>query len=404
MPALSDYVTGTITLTNGSDAFTGTATGWLLAGFKEGDTILDVAGASGRVGVIASITSNTAGTLSKAWEGPTLTNVAYRMRYQPDGARVSAQARNLVELLGNGNLQAEAQIDGTGGNWLSYFTGAGTKARTALTAKARAFLGRSDASGMQDELGISTFIKTLLDDADQATARTTLGSQEALGFTPANKAGDHFNGNVGFGVAPVANKGALQVQGGTAAAPASSGTTDAAMAASIRSGNAELDVGARSDGTIWAQPRAATSFASNFNLELNPNGGQVLVPRKLAFAAYSTGAVPQGAYLSNLTARHNVGAALNLTSGFFTAPVAGLYRFDAWVINQGAGGSIRLVLAKNAAILPIAAFTTAANQTVTLSTDILLAANDYVGAFVPLGAGLTDASNGYNSFSGHLVG
>lgn len=141
MAVLSDYVSGTISLTNGSVDFTGSGTAWLLAGFKEGDTIFDIAGATQFMGVIASISANGAGKLTRPWEGPTLVNVPYRMRYQSDGSRASAQARSLVELLGNGNLQAEALIDGTGGNWLSYFTGAGTKARTAFGSAARSLLG-----------------------------------------------------------------------------------------------------------------------------------------------------------------------------------------------------------------------------------------------------------------------
>lgn len=121
MAALSDYVTGTISLTNGQAAFTGTSTGWLLAGFKEGDTIIDITGATEFMGVVATIDANGAGTLTKAWEGPTLVDVGYRMRYQPDGARVSAQARNLIELLGSGaffqydasgTLAERAQYDG----------------------------------------------------------------------------------------------------------------------------------------------------------------------------------------------------------------------------------------------------------------------------------------------------
>jgi hypothetical protein len=139
MPALSDYTAGLITLTNGSAAFTGAGAGWQLAGFKEGDTILDIAGASGRVGVISSITSNTAGTLTKPWEGPTLAGVAYRMRYQPDGARVSAQARNLVETLGNGNLQAEAELP-SAADKISYYTGAGQKALAEFPPSARELL------------------------------------------------------------------------------------------------------------------------------------------------------------------------------------------------------------------------------------------------------------------------
>jgi len=113
MPALSDYVAGTITLTNGSTDFTGTGTGWLAADFREGDTIFQVAGQTQWDAVIASITSNTAGTLALPWGGANGT-YAYRMRYMADGARVTAQARNLIELLGNGNALAFAGLTGPG--------------------------------------------------------------------------------------------------------------------------------------------------------------------------------------------------------------------------------------------------------------------------------------------------
>ncbi|WP_417585152.1 hypothetical protein [Pelagibacterium sp.] len=124
MAAKSDYISGTISLTNGETVFTGTGTGWALADFREGDTIIDITGATEFMGVIATIDANGAGTLTKAWEGPTLVDVAYRMRYQPDGSRVSAQARNLIELLGNGNLQAVAGLEGSA-NQVLMFTGPG---------------------------------------------------------------------------------------------------------------------------------------------------------------------------------------------------------------------------------------------------------------------------------------
>lgn len=120
----ADYVTGTLSVTNGSTSFTGTGTGWALAGFREGDTIIDITGATEYMGVIATIDENGAGTLTKAWEGPTLTDVAYRMRYQPDGSRVAAQARQLIELLGNGNLQAVSGLEGSA-NQVLMFTGPG---------------------------------------------------------------------------------------------------------------------------------------------------------------------------------------------------------------------------------------------------------------------------------------
>lgn len=112
----ADYVSGTITLTAGSTAFTGTGTGWLAADFREGDIILDVLGGDNRVAVVAAVTGNGAGTLTKPWEGPTLANVAYRLRYQWDSGRVSAQTRSLIEQLGNGNLQSLAAVTGAAGN------------------------------------------------------------------------------------------------------------------------------------------------------------------------------------------------------------------------------------------------------------------------------------------------
>jgi hypothetical protein len=174
MAALSDYVTGTISLTNGSVNFTGVSTGWLLAGFREGDTIIDVTGATEFMGVVATISANGAGTLTKPWEGPDLVNVAYRMRYQADGARVSAQARNLIELIGNGNLEAFAGLT-LAANKLPYGTGAGTLGLADLTAFARTLLDDASASAFLTTLGFSTFFKTLIDDADAATVYATLG-------------------------------------------------------------------------------------------------------------------------------------------------------------------------------------------------------------------------------------
>jgi len=110
----SDYISGTITLENGSANFTGTGTGWLAADFREGDVILDIVGGGNRIAVIQEITGNGAGELTELWEGPDLTAVAYRMRYQWDSSRVSAQSRAAIEMLGNGNLQSFAAVTGPG--------------------------------------------------------------------------------------------------------------------------------------------------------------------------------------------------------------------------------------------------------------------------------------------------
>lgn len=110
----SDYITGTITLTNGSAAFTGTGTGWLAMMFRQGDMILDLPDAPEYIAIIDEVTTNTAGTLTRPWLGPTLTG-AYRMRYQWDAGRVTAMSAFLREELGNGNLQAFAALVGSAG-------------------------------------------------------------------------------------------------------------------------------------------------------------------------------------------------------------------------------------------------------------------------------------------------
>lgn len=110
----SDYITGTITLTNGSADFTGTGTGWLAMMFRQGDMILDLPDAPEYIAIIDEVTTNTAGTLTRPWLGPTLTG-AYRMRYQWDAGRVTAMSAFLREELGNGNLQAFAALVGSAG-------------------------------------------------------------------------------------------------------------------------------------------------------------------------------------------------------------------------------------------------------------------------------------------------
>ncbi len=173
MAVLSDYTSGTITVTQNSVNFTGTNTLWRTAQFREGDTVQ----LKGYTAIIAAasaadprIASNTAGTFTEPWPGPSGT-FAYRMRFMPDGARVTAQTTTLIELLGNGNLQALAGLAGAT-KTLPYFTGAGSMDAVAGAANTMPYF--TGVNGMA-RTPLTPLARSLLDDTTGAEMWTTLG-------------------------------------------------------------------------------------------------------------------------------------------------------------------------------------------------------------------------------------
>lgn len=62
---------------------------------------------------------------------------------------------------------------------VAYYTGASAASLTPLTAAGRAILDDATAGDQLTTLGVSTFVKTILDDADAAAVRATIGAAPA---------------------------------------------------------------------------------------------------------------------------------------------------------------------------------------------------------------------------------
>jgi hypothetical protein len=117
LPFLSDYSTGTITLTEGSDAFTGAGVDWALAGLKPGDTVFVPGFPAIPIDTIAS----SAGTLKWDWPHATQAGVPYYIfrtsleRFT--GLYQAEQQRDLNARIGNAivyRVTGEAPDNGIG--------------------------------------------------------------------------------------------------------------------------------------------------------------------------------------------------------------------------------------------------------------------------------------------------
>lgn len=127
MALLADYTAGTVT--SSGTTITGSGTGWLAANFQEGDIFI----AQGYWAIVSQVVTNSQIILVD-WAGPALTGSVYRLRYMSDGSRASAQARQLIDLLGgSGNIEALSGLTGLP-NMVPVFTGPGTMELRSYTA------------------------------------------------------------------------------------------------------------------------------------------------------------------------------------------------------------------------------------------------------------------------------
>lgn len=98
MSTPSIYSDGTITVENGSTAFSGTGTAWSTQ-LKRGTQIV----VAGVVAVVAAITSDSAGTFAAPWPGDSAEDAGYVAETWNDGADIADSIRQLMErLIGKG--------------------------------------------------------------------------------------------------------------------------------------------------------------------------------------------------------------------------------------------------------------------------------------------------------------
>lgn len=185
MALLSDYTAGTVS--SSGLVITGTGTAWQTAQFREGDEFI----AGGWRMLVQSVDSETQLTLraNSGVQGAALSGAPYRLRYMSDGSRASAQARQLIDLLGgSGNLEALAGLVGESGK-VPVFTGAGTMDLTepgtpdpngnlealAGLVSAPDVLAYFTGAGTAALTDLTPFARTLLDDADGPAMYATLG-------------------------------------------------------------------------------------------------------------------------------------------------------------------------------------------------------------------------------------
>ncbi len=86
-------------------------------------------------------------------------------------------------------------------------------------------------------------------------------------------------GGVGVGIQPTNSRGALQVayHGAAGGQPTHTGSMDANQFCTLGNQNVALRMGDYLNGDIWLQPSLINDYATDHNLVLNPNNGNVVI-------------------------------------------------------------------------------------------------------------------------------
>lgn len=143
----TSYVTGTVSVTAGSDMVTGTGTGWLSANVAPGFFGLD--SADGNPVPVAEIISDTSLRLFTPWRGATAAGQAYWLSYDTrDGQQTVNNAQRLAEYIARLNnvfFSAIGSLTPIANSFLT-FDALGAAVLSPLTTAGRALLGVTGAA------------------------------------------------------------------------------------------------------------------------------------------------------------------------------------------------------------------------------------------------------------------
>lgn len=291
---------------------------------------------------------------------------------------------------------------------------------TAATQNTGVFLQTANnlsdvtASTARSNLGIGN-----VENKSSATIRGEITSGNvtgALGYTPVNKAGDSHSGVHRFNSYFAVGKGGSNNDQITwNAIPDNSGNYTPHWAGSGDAGGVILGLPYGGGGGLELRilrhgtdgsAKLASAYPVRWAVD---DSGRVTMPFQPAFCVTSPNNGDVNAVQKFQSVLVNRGNHYSTSTGYFTAPVAGVYQFNWHILSATLDGYHYGYLAKNGNIVVYAQAYTASGlpatgTTVGGSALIELAAGDWVGYF-HYGGSYTDAYNGnYSVFSGLLVG